>query len=126
MIQTRSLDGVVNIDITDNLVNGQPWRDTTGRAELLRIDNTLIVDFFNSRVRIKAIINTHLQHQMNFEVQVPHIYKGRVQGLLGNFDDNRANEFYTRNGEPVPGDGLRLTDADLLEHLTTCKLNINE
>ena len=118
MYQTQ---GDQSVDITNNLQVGQPWRDSTGNAELTRRNSyDLDVSFFESGIALRiSMYRTHL----NFRAFVPDTYRDRTQGFLGNLDSNPNNEFHTReNTNPIPN---LVTDQQIFPHLDNhCELLI--
>lgn len=99
-----------NMEITGLL----PWRDH--RVELIKVrERSLHVAFFESGV----ILEVDTYGFINFRVYVPSIYKTRTEGLLGNFDDNKTNEFHRRHGEQVMGVN---TESEIFSHYNAhCK-----
>lgn len=84
------------VDITNQLLIGQPWHDSTGNAELTRTDShNLVVSFFESGIKLE------LTGWGSFRAFVPRTYENRIQGFLGNLDRNLDNEFHTRENAIV-------------------------
>ena len=108
-------------EITAQLQDGLPWEDATGNAVLTRNGNSLTAAFYESGVVLIGFVFPVAtgEYYMNFQVRVPHSYRGSTRGLLGNFDGNPSNEFY-RKGETTPlPDGI--SERELYPHLLTCK-----
>ena len=108
-------------EITELLVNGQPWYDEEGRAVLIRSGNQLTASFFDSGIALIAHVYPFGgEYYMNFQLQVPLSYSGRTQGMLGNLDGDPTNDFY-RRGETIPLPNS-ISERDLLEEFKTCEL----
>ena len=110
-----------SMDITDELEMGKPWLDSTKNAQLTRINRyQLEILFIESGIALEVwMYSTHL----NFWAYVPDTYRDRVQGFLGNMDENRNNEFHTReNTNPLQNIN---TDQEIYPHLENhCELFI--
>lgn len=108
------------INITEQLENRKPWFEPATQTMLLRENNQLTASFY--KWGIVLIVNilpaSAGDSYMNFEMQVPKIFAGKLRGFLGNLDDNFSNDLH-RRGDPTPLPSL--SDHDILEPLKTCK-----
>ena len=112
-------------EITDQIkLNGEVWYDPTNEAALLRKGNELTAIFFQSGIVVVAQVNpVGNEYYMNFRIQVPQIYSGNLQGMLGNFDGDSTNDFYRRGeSSPLPN---TISERELFEEFKTCKLLID-
>ena len=118
VFQTRPEPGV---EITNQLVDGQPWVDATGDAVLTKSGNSLSVAYYKSGITLSGQVNHRGgEYQMNFQVRVPRTFSGRTRGFLGNLDGDRGNDFYAKGAtEPLPNS---ISERDLYFQLITCKV----
>ena len=112
-----------SVNITNQLVIGQSWRDPNGNVELRRMhSNGLLVLFYESGIALYIWFNERSDNLqwINFNVLVPTTYKNRTQGFLGNLDGDWTNEFHTRESlAPVTFD----TDGESEEQQIHSHLN---
>lgn len=107
-------------EITNQLVNGQPWYAANVEAALVKNGNELTATFFESGIALIAQVNpVGNEYYMNFRVQVPLSFSGRTQGMLGNLDGDSTNDFY-RRGETDPLSNS-ISEQNLLEEFKTCE-----
>ena len=52
-------------------------------------------------------------------VKIPAVYKTKLRGLLGNFDNDQENDFITRSGDKIPSDSSDIYIFD--NFCKTCK-----
>lgn len=114
-------NGLVN-DITDKLQIGRPWIDASSNVQLTRqYGIRLEAVFFGTGIFLQVDMRSSW---VNFRVYVPHRYKDRTQGFLGNLDGNATNEFHTKeNTSPRPDiSSYREICEHLEEHCEYIKL----
>ena len=110
-------------EITEQIVNGLPWYDTTKQVALSRKGNELTATFFKSGIAVIAqvypIYYFGNEYYMNFRIQVPLSYSGRTRGMLGNLDSDSSNDFYRRGeSNPLSND---ISERALLNEFITCE-----
>ncbi|CAG2236072.1 unnamed protein product [Mytilus edulis] len=66
---------------------------------LRRQNHTLAVAFSESGIQLNFQVKTR---QLTLSASVPEDFKGQVQGLMGNFDGDKTNEFILPNGNVLP------------------------
>ncbi|XP_071153468.1 uncharacterized protein [Mytilus edulis] len=66
---------------------------------LRRQNHTLAVAFTESGIQLNFQVKTR---QLTLSASVPEDFKGRVQGLMGNFDGDKTNEFILPNATVLP------------------------
>ena len=111
-------------EITEQLVNGGLlWYDVTKQVALSRSGNQLTATFLKSGIALVAQVNSFYyfgnEYYMNFRIQVPLSYSGRVKGMLGNLDGDPTNDFYRRGeSNPLPN---YISERALLDEFRTCE-----
>ncbi len=86
-------------------------------------DNKFIADFFESGISITIYINSFY---LNYEVKVPSCYKNTTRGIFGNFDGDRAVEFFARgSNEYIPYPVNTRPDSVVYTPLLSCKMTIS-
>lgn len=91
-------------EITDELQNGVPRYDDLTQSMLLRQGNTLTAAFYESGISLYAYLRiSGSRHWINWNIQVPHTYDERTQGLLGFLDGDPNNDFRLRDGVQLSG-----------------------
>lgn len=93
-------------------------------VELKRInDNEYIADFFEHGISIKIRRYFYKNDFLNYEVRVPSSYMGRVRGIFGNFDGDRAFEFFERGSDDeIPYTVGTRPDNVVYTPLLSCKI----
>ncbi|CAG2254068.1 MUC4 [Mytilus edulis] len=66
---------------------------------LRRQNHSLAVAFSESGIQLNFQVKTR---QLTLSASVPEDFKGQVQGLMGNFDGDKTNEFILPNGNVLP------------------------
>lgn len=85
----------VNNKLQSEITNLSPLALNAG-ASITKIDNEFFVKTKN-RSEIKVRFSG--MYSINYSISLPDVYKSKVFGLFGNFDDNRTNDLQIRNGE---------------------------
>lgn len=104
-------------DITDLLQEGQPWIDSTGKAELTKNGKKLIVAFYKSGITIDATAYPRGNQDvyMKYEVRVPRSFSGETRGLLGILG---KNGLYMKGDSTTP---IQNTEREIYKQLLSCK-----
>jgi hypothetical protein len=113
----------IPVEITADLIEGEPWHDSTRKSSLTRKGRQLTAAFFESGIIIIASANPFGrpgEYYINFQIRIPkEPYFGKTRGFLGNLDNNRVNEFHRRGSSTILPDTI--SERDLKGHLETCE-----
>ena len=103
-----------NDDVTSNLTNISDTLDYD-TLSVTRETTDIISIVLSTGVSVNATLRLGI---LSFTTVVQVTYMGTTEGLLGNFDDDKTNDFVNRNGSTIP---YNSSDADIFEFGQTCK-----
>ena len=103
-----------NDDVTSNLTNISDTLDYD-TLSVTRETTDIISIVLSTGVSVNATLRLGI---LSFTTVVQVTYMGTTEGLLGNFDDDKTNDFMNRNGSTIP---YNSSDADIFEFGQTCK-----
>ena len=105
------------VEITEDLMEGEVWRDSSRMSSLTKDGDQLTAAFFETGIALVARRRFVQEYFINFEIYVP---KDEFSiGLLGNIDDDPTNDLKRRLAEmSLPN---TLNKMDLYGPLLTCK-----
>ena len=91
---------------------------------LTRMNKQLHVAFYDTGITL--IIKTYerpMEYNVDFEVRVPQIFRGKTRGFLGNFDSDPSNEFCRRSGTTFVPQPDQLSNTQIIDVYQSCKSN---
>ena len=103
-----------NDDVTSNLTNISDTLDYD-TLSVTRETTDIISIVLSTGVSVNATLRLGI---LSFTTVVQVTYMGTTEGLLGNFDDDKTNDFMNRNGTTIP---YNSSDADIFQFGQTCK-----
>ena len=103
-----------NDDVTSNLTNISDTLDYD-TLSVTRKTTDIISIVLSTGVSVNATLRLGI---LSFTTVVQVTYMGTTEGLLGNFDDDKTNDFVNRNGSTIP---YNSSDADIFQFGQTCK-----
>ena len=103
-----------NDDVTSNLTNISDTLDYD-TLSVTRETTDIISIVLSTGVSVNATLRLGI---LSFTTVVQVTYIGTTEGLLGNFDDDKTNDFVNRNGSTIP---YNSSDADIFKFGQTCK-----
>ena len=103
-----------NDDVTSNLTNISDTLDYD-TLSVTRETTDIISIVLSTGVSVNATLRLGI---LSFTTVVQVTYMGTTEGLLGNFDDDKTNDFVNRNGSTIP---YNSSDADIFQFGQTCK-----
>ena len=101
-------------NVTSNLTNISDTLDYD-TLSVTRETTDIISIVLSTGVSVNATLRLGI---LSFTTVVQVTYMGTTEGLLGNFDDDKTNDFMNRNGSTIP---YNSSDADIFEFGQTCK-----
>ena len=106
-------------NITNDLATvNDTYNNTNGKAQLVRQTQDSIQAVFSNRVGITISLMAGIP---NFVLSLPTSFKSQVQGLLGNYNGDKMDEFIPRLQDNMLSDSI--SDQDIHEMFgQTCKL----
>ena len=105
-------------DISDTLATvNDTYNNTNGEAELIRQAQDSIIAVFSSGVGITINVTAGIP---NFVLSLPSSFGSKIQGLLGNYNGDKMDEFIPRNQDNALSDSI--TDQNIHNMFgQTCK-----
>ena len=103
-----------NDDVTSNLTNISDTLDYD-TLSVTRKTTDIISIVLSTGVSVNATLRLGI---LSFTTVVQVTYMGTTEGLLGNFDDDKTNDFVNRNGSTIP---YNSSDTDVFQFGQTCK-----
>ena len=101
-------------NVTSNLTNISDTLDYD-TLSVTRETTDIISIVLSTGVSVNATLRLGI---LSFTTVVQVTYIGTTEGLLGNFDDDKTNDFVNRNGSTIP---YNSSDADIFQFGQTCK-----
>ena len=101
-------------NVTTNLTNISDTLDYD-TLSVTRETTDIISIVLSTGVSVNATLRLGI---LSFTTVVQVTYMGTTEGLLGNFDDDKTNDFVNRNGSTIP---YNSSDADIFQFGQTCK-----
>ena len=115
-------------DISNALATvNDTYNNTNGKAELIRQAQDSIMAVFSNGVGITINVTAGIP---NFVLSLPSSFKNQIQGLLGNYNGDKMDEFIPRHQDNALLDSI--SDQEIHEmfgqtcKLTCCNLYISE
>ena len=101
-------------NVTSNLTNISDTLDYD-TLSVTRETTDIISIVLSTGVSVDATLRLGI---LSFTTVVQVTYMRTTEGLLGNFDDDKTNDFMNRNGSTIP---YNSSDADIFQFGQTCK-----
>ncbi|KAH9514277.1 hypothetical protein Btru_028587 [Bulinus truncatus] len=107
-LQTGMVILANDMDITLDFYSTQGYNKTFGNNDItlirgLQNNQTMLKVIFTSGISLKFYVGFKY---LEFLVDVPVVYKGKLRGLLGNFNDNPDDDFILPNSSILTGDKI--------------------
>ncbi|XP_053395504.1 uncharacterized protein LOC123523715 isoform X3 [Mercenaria mercenaria] len=75
------------------------YKSEENNLAIIRRNDTLVVFFPNTGISLNISVGVQM---LSISATVPKIFKNKTKGLLGNFDGDPDNDFFTPNGSVLP------------------------